>query len=59
MARFQYNGEDERSFPSIGITVKKGDSFDAPDDFKAIGVSPASSSKKSAPIEAQPSQERE
>lgn len=32
---FTYIGEDERIFPTLGITVKKGDKFDAPDDFSA------------------------
>jgi len=48
MARFQYNGEGERTFPSIAVTVQSGDSFDAPDDFEANGVS-LSSSKKATP----------
>lgn len=49
MAQFQYNGEEEMVFPTISVTVKKGDKFDAPDDFSAVGVSPVSSvsSKKS------------
>ena len=38
MGKFQYNGEDERDFPTLGITVKQGDTFDAPDDFVAYGV---------------------
>ena len=49
MARFQYNGSDERSFPTIGVTVKSGDSFDAPDYFAAVDVSPVSAQKKVAP----------
>lgn len=32
---FTYTGEDERVFPTLGITVKQGDKFDAPDDFSA------------------------
>ena len=46
MARFQYDGEAEMVFPTISVTVKKGEQFDAPDDFKAVGVSPASSTKQ-------------
>lgn len=49
MARFQYNGDAEMVFPSIGVTVKKGDQFDAPSDFVAVGVSPVSSQSKKAP----------
>ena len=29
MARYIYNGEEDRTFPSLGITVKKGESFDS------------------------------
>ena len=56
MARFQYNGEGVRVFPSIGVTVKKGEQFNAPDNFKAVGVSLVTSqsvpkeTKKSAPV---------
>jgi hypothetical protein len=46
MARFQYDGEAEMVFPTIGVTVKKGEQFDAPDDFKAVGVSAALSVKQ-------------
>jgi len=38
MATFTYKGEDERTFPSIGITVKPEDSFEAPSDFDAPDV---------------------
>jgi hypothetical protein len=38
MATFTYRGEGERVFPSIGVTVKSGDSFDAPSDFDAPDV---------------------
>jgi len=49
MATFIYNGEDEREFPSISVTVKGGDSFEAPDDFTAPNVSPKSNKAKTAP----------
>lgn len=45
--KFQYNGSDERVFPSLGITVKQGDTFDAPDNFNAPDVSSVSKPKKS------------
>ena len=38
MATFTYKGEGERVFPSIGVTVKSGDSFEAPSDFDAPDV---------------------
>lgn len=31
--KYTYNGEDSRVFPTLGITVKKGEQFDAPEDF--------------------------
>jgi hypothetical protein len=31
--RLKYNGTDERVFPSLGITLKPGDEFDAPEGF--------------------------
>jgi hypothetical protein len=31
--KLTYKGTDERVFPTLGITVKPGDEFDAPDDF--------------------------
>ena len=45
MAKFTYTGSDERVFPSISIIVEPGDTFEAPDDFSAANVSPASKPK--------------
>ena len=52
MAKYRYIGTDERVFPSLGITVEPNDEFDAPDDFVAYAVEPASakiSTKPTAP----------
>jgi len=50
MATFRYEGTDERTFPTIGVTVKPGETFEAPTEFSASGVVSASDSKKpSAP----------
>ena len=38
MATFVYKGEDERVFPSLGITVKPNETFEAPSDFNAPDV---------------------
>ena len=38
--KFQYNGSDERVFPTLSLVVKAGDTFEAPDDFSAADVSP-------------------
>ena len=48
MARYTYNGEEDRVFPSLGITVKKGESFDGPEGLRARGLS-LDSNAKSAP----------
>lgn len=53
MPRYEYNGEVERSFPTLGITVNKGDSFDGPEGLTAPGLSIASSAK-SAPAATAP-----
>jgi hypothetical protein len=45
MATFTYNGTHEVVFPSIAVTVKPGDIFEAPDDFHAHNVTPAKKSK--------------
>jgi hypothetical protein len=38
MAKFKYVGKGERVFPSLGLTVKSGQEFDAPDNFIALNV---------------------
>ena len=43
--KFKYTGDDERVFPTIGITVKSGDIFEAPDNFVHPNVEPADSAK--------------
>lgn len=48
MARYTYNGDEDRTFPSLGITVKKGESFDGPEGLRARGLS-LDSNAKSAP----------
>lgn len=42
---FTYIGEDTRTFPTLGITVSKGDKFDAPDDFSAPFVQATKTTK--------------
>ena len=48
MPKYEYKGEAERSFPTLGITVKKGDVFDGPEGLTAPGLSLADPAK-SAP----------
>ena len=46
--KYKYIGQDERVFPSLGITVKQGDEFDAPDNFKVHNVIPSNNAKITA-----------
>lgn len=41
MGKFVYNGDDELVFPTLGLTVNKGDVFEAPDDVASDLVVPA------------------
>ena len=47
--KLKYNGTDERVFPAIGITVKPGDEFDAPEGFAHPDCAPAGSAPKVVP----------
>jgi hypothetical protein len=47
--KLTYNGTDERVFPAIGVTVKPGDDFDAPEGFSHPDCVPAGSGFKAAP----------
>lgn len=43
--KLKYKGTDERVFPTLGITVKPGDEFDAPEGFvsadcEVVGAKP-------------------
>lgn len=42
MARYIYKGDAPRTFPTLGITVKPNDVFEAPAGLTAHGVSLAS-----------------
>lgn len=42
--KVKYTGTDERVFPTLGITAKPGDEFDAPEDFVAPNVEAAKGS---------------
>ena len=44
--KLKYNGTDERVFPAIGVTVKPGDEFDAPEGFSHPDCAPAGSAPK-------------
>ena len=36
MASFTYTGSDIRQFPTLLLTLKPGDTFEAPDNFVAV-----------------------
>ena len=55
MASYTYTGDTVLEFPTLVLTVKPGDTFDAPDDFVAPNVAPAGSVKKAAAAAPQPS----
>jgi len=43
--KYKYNGTDERVFPSLGVVVKPGEEFDAPENFNAPDVTTAGTFK--------------
>ena len=49
MASYTYTGDAVREFPTLALTLNPGDTFDAPADFIAADVVPASG-KKAAPV---------
>ena len=52
MASYTFTGDSVREFPTLVLTVKPGDTFDAPDNFVAADVTSAGASKKAAPAAA-------
>jgi len=46
MASYTFTGDSVREFPTLVLTVKPGDTFDAPDNFVAADVTSAGASKK-------------
>jgi hypothetical protein len=43
--KYKYKGTDDRVFPTLGITVKSGEEFEAPADFQAADVVIAGATK--------------
>jgi hypothetical protein len=43
--KYKYTGTDSRVFPTLGIVVKPGDEFEAPDKFEVPNVVPSGASK--------------
>ncbi len=59
MPRYEYKGEVERSFPTLGITVKKGDVFDGPEGLTALGLSLADPAKSAPAAQATKEKDKE
>ena len=55
MATYIYNGDGEKEFPTLGLTVKNGDTFDSADEIVNADVTLASAPKKTIPTPAAPS----
>ena len=53
MVTYIYKGEGERVFPSIGVTVKEGETFEAPSDFSAPDVIQVKITKATLPKESE------
>jgi len=49
MATYIYNGDGEKEFPTLGLTVKNGDTFDSADEIINADVTLASAPKKTIP----------
>lgn len=49
MATYQYNGDDVQEFPTLGLTVKPGDTFESKDEVISANVTLAGKKTTSAP----------
>jgi hypothetical protein len=52
MATYQYNGDEVKEFPTLGLTVKPGDTFESKDEIISADVTLASAVKKTTPAPA-------
>jgi hypothetical protein len=52
LATYIYNGDGEKEFPTLKITVKNGDTFESADEIISADVTLATSSKKSTSVAA-------
>ena len=57
MPKYQYNGDSELEFPTLGITVKQGDQFDGPDGITADGVAVVADKAGKATPKIEPTEE--
>ena len=51
MAQYEYTGDEELVFPTLGLVVRKGDVFDGPDGIAVAGVIIASGRKGKTVVE--------
>jgi hypothetical protein len=49
MATYQFNGDCVREFPTLGLTVKPGDTFESKDEVISADVTLASKKTTPAP----------
>jgi hypothetical protein len=54
MATYQYNGDEVKEFPTLGLTIKPGDTFDSKDEIISADVTLASAPKKTPTPSADP-----
>lgn len=59
MPKYEYKGETKRSFPTLGITVSKGDTFDGPEGLTAPGLILASSAKTAPAVPTAPKENKQ
>jgi hypothetical protein len=38
VVKYVYQGDEELVFPTLGVTVKKGSTFEGPDDITTSGI---------------------
>jgi len=50
MATYRYDGEQELVFPTLGVVVSNGDTFDGPDGLTLDKVVLADVKKKATPV---------
>lgn len=56
MATYEYKGDAVLEFPTLGLIVKSGDTFEGPDGITALGVSVVSA-KAGKPVPVAPKEE--
>ena len=55
MATYLYDGDEVREFPTLGLTLKSGDTFESKDEVISADVTLASAVKKITPTPSAPS----